>query len=52
VKNWVGAWLSVATAVLVAGHLFKLSPTLQFYIAVPLAVIAGIVCLVLVVERP
>ncbi|HZO84250.1 MAG TPA: hypothetical protein VFC26_03500 [Verrucomicrobiae bacterium] len=51
-RNWVGAWLCFATAVLIAGHLLKLSPTLQFYIALPLAAIAGIVCLVvLVVEK-
>ena len=41
-----------ATAVLVAGQMLKLSPTVQFYIAVPLALIAGIVCLVLLVEKP
>jgi hypothetical protein len=40
-----------ATAVLVAGQTLKLSPTIQFWIAGPLAVIAGIVCLVLVVEK-
>jgi hypothetical protein len=51
VKNWVAAWLLFGIAVLLGGHLLKLSPTVQFYIAVPLAVIAGIVCLVLVVEK-
>jgi hypothetical protein len=40
-----------ATAMLVAGQTLKLSPTVQFYIAVPLALIAAIVCLVLVVEK-
>jgi hypothetical protein len=51
VKNWVGAWLCFALTVLIAGHLFNLSPTAQFYIAVPLAVIAGVVCLILAVEK-
>jgi hypothetical protein len=49
VRNWVGAWLLFATALLVAGQVFPLR--VQFYLAVPLAVIAAIVCLVLVVEK-
>jgi hypothetical protein len=40
-----------ATVVLAAGQTLKLSPTIQFWIALPLAAIAGIVCLILVVER-
>jgi hypothetical protein len=51
VRNWVGAWLCFAIAALIAGNAFKLSPSLQFYIAASLAIIAGIVCLVLVVEK-
>ena len=43
--------MSFALTVLIAGHLFNFSPTVQFYIAVPLAVIAGIVCLILAVEK-
>ncbi|HKQ38370.1 MAG TPA: hypothetical protein VJ063_09855 [Verrucomicrobiae bacterium] len=51
-KNWVGAWLGFALAVLIGGQLFKVSPTVQFYVAVPLVVIAAVVCLILVVEKP
>ncbi len=51
-KNWVGAWLCFALAVLIGGQLLKFSPTVQFYMAVPLAVVAAIVCLILVVEKP
>ena len=50
-KNWVGAWFCFALAVLIGGQLFKFSPAVQFYMAVPLAVIAGVVCLILVVEK-
>ena len=50
-KSWVRTWLCFATTVLIAGQVFKLSPAIQFYIAVPLAVIGGVVCLILVVEK-
>ena len=40
-----------AVTLLIAAQTFKFSPTVQFYIAVPLAVIAGFVCLVVAVEK-
>lgn len=50
-KNWVGVWFLFAMTVLIGGQALNVSPTIQFYIAVPLALIAGVVCLVLVVEK-
>ena len=51
VRPWLAIWLCSASAVLVAGNSLNLSPSLQFYLAVPLAAIAGIVCLIVVVEK-
>jgi hypothetical protein len=52
VRKWIGAWSVFAVGVLVAGNSLKISPTVQFYVAVPLAIVAGLVCLALVVEKP
>jgi len=51
VRKWVGAWLCLGTGLLVAGQVFKLPPLIQFWVALPLAIIAAGVCLVLVVEK-
>lgn len=51
VRRWAEAWLCLGTGLLIAGQILKIPPQVQFWIAVPLAIIAGGVCLVLIVEK-